>query len=184
MHRFSAMCQKKGISALEKYWDSVLTLLWPRFKTIVQLNIQSIKECDPTKIKTVDQRPHYVRSPFFYLLHSFKSTYVYLPDLQITRRYAEFAAGILSVSQSASASTAGEGESEEGASTSSSPPPTSSISAATDEAVSSLMADMQQEVEHFILKMTSTMQGKKSQLIFLINNYDMVLSILSVGVAR
>ncbi len=50
-----------------------------------------------------------------------------------------------------------------------------------DEAMSRLLADMQQEVEHFILKMTSVLSGRKNQLIFLINNYDLILSILSVS---
>lgn len=48
-----------------------------------------------------------------------------------------------------------------------------------NEKVRRLLADLQQEVEHFILKMTSVFDGRKNQLIFLINNYDMVLSIIS-----
>ena len=71
--------------------------------------------------------------------------------LQISRRYAEFSAGLLSV-----------------------------LEGYPDEKISRLLADMQQEVEHLILKLTSVFTGRKMQLIFLINNYDMILSIISV----
>ncbi len=60
VHKFRELCHKKGVNALEKYWNSLLELLWPRLQTVMQLNTQSIKDCDPTKMKTVDQRPHYV----------------------------------------------------------------------------------------------------------------------------
>ncbi len=147
VHKYRAICHGKSVFALERYWDSVSGLLWGRLKHVLRLNVQSVKECDPTKVKVIDQRPHY-----------------------ITRRYAEFSAGILSISQA-----------EQTPGDSSSQPQPRAISAASDEAMASLMADLQQEVEHFILKMTSVIQGRKSQLIFLINNYDMILSILSVS---
>lgn len=44
--------------------------------------------------------------------------------------------------------------------------------------VASLLAALQGEVENFILKMAAEFQGRKEQLIFLINNYDMMLSVL------
>ena len=74
---------------------------------------------------------------------------------QVTRRYAEFAAGLLSIGDSTTA-------------------------APINERINRLLSDMQQEVEHFILKMTSMFDGRKNQLIFLINNYDMILNIISV----
>lgn len=122
----------------------------------MRMNTQSIREFDPARMKkgtVVDQRPHY-----------------------ITRRYAEFAAGILSVT-SASVSNAD----EEGASSSSA---VATMSSTSEEMMSALLSDMQQEVEQFILKMTSAVQqqqggGRKAQLIFLINNYDVVLSVLA-----
>lgn len=60
--KFNNLCHKKKISILDKYWDQLYTVLWSRFKTLMQLNTQSIKDCDPMKMKeAVDQRPHYVR---------------------------------------------------------------------------------------------------------------------------
>ena len=52
-----------------------------------------------------------------------------------------------------------------------------------NEKVLRLLSDLQQEVEHFILKMTSVFEGRKMQLIFLINNYDMIISVLTVSLS-
>ena len=49
------MCHKKGFGALDKYWESLTSLIWPRFNMLMQMNTQSIKECDPLKMKAVDQ---------------------------------------------------------------------------------------------------------------------------------
>ncbi|CAL4179189.1 unnamed protein product, partial [Meganyctiphanes norvegica] len=47
------------------------------------------------------------------------------------------------------------------------------------EGVDGLMLQLQDEVEKVILKMAAVFQQRKDQLIFLINNYDMMLTILS-----
>ncbi len=62
VRKFRVICHKKGISALDKYWDGHLEVLWARLRAVVQLNTQSIKDCDASKIKAVDQRPHYVNA--------------------------------------------------------------------------------------------------------------------------
>jgi len=60
-HKFRAICRRKGVAAMERYWDSVSTVLWPRLRAVVQMNTQSIRDCEPGKLKAVvDQRPHYV----------------------------------------------------------------------------------------------------------------------------
>ena len=67
----------------------------------------------------------------------------------ITRRYAEFSAAIITVNDTF-----------------------------PDERVSVMLGQLQTEVENFILKMASRFDSPKEQLIFLINNYDMILSVL------
>lgn len=67
----------------------------------------------------------------------------------ITRRYAEFSAAIIAVNDTF-----------------------------PDERVSVLLAILQNEVENLILKMASKFDSPKEQLIFIINNYDMILSVL------
>ncbi|TRY62008.1 hypothetical protein TCAL_08474 [Tigriopus californicus] len=124
---FRKHCQMRKIATLDKYWDNLQSTLWHRFRHVMQLNIQSIRDCDPLKLKTVDQRPHL-----------------------ICRRYAELSAGFMSIQESD-----------------------------PNENISRLLSDLQQEVEYFILKMTSVFDGRKNQLLFLINNYDMILSVLA-----
>lgn len=124
---FRKHCQTRKISTLDKYWDNLQSTLWHRFRHVMQLNIQSIRDCDPLKLKTVDQRPHL-----------------------ICRRYAELSAGFMSIQETD-----------------------------PNENISRLLSDLQQEVENFILKMTSVFDGRKNQLLFLINNYDMILSVLA-----
>nr|CAD7257381.1 unnamed protein product [Timema shepardi] len=123
--RYQMMCHKRAVPALDHYWDSLQSLIWPRFEYVFRLNIQSIKDCDPTKFSK-EMGPHY-----------------------ITRRYAEFSAAIVGISESF-----------------------------PNEQVNRLLADLQEEVEYFIYKMAAIFPQRKEQLIFLINNYDMILGVL------
>ncbi|XP_037549417.1 vacuolar protein sorting-associated protein 52 homolog [Nematolebias whitei] len=124
--RFRAITAKRNIPALDKYWDAVLELLWPRFELILELNIQSIRNTDPQKLGVLDTRPHY-----------------------ITRRYAEFSSAIVSINQTF-----------------------------PNERTNALLGQLQAEVENFVLKMAAEFPSRRDQLIFLINNYDMMLSVL------
>uniref|UniRef100_A0A8C7HBA1 Vacuolar protein sorting-associated protein 52 homolog n=1 Tax=Oncorhynchus kisutch TaxID=8019 RepID=A0A8C7HBA1_ONCKI len=74
--RFRAITTKRAIPALDKYWEAVLELLWPRFELILEMNIQSIRNTDPQKLGVLNTRPYY-----------------------ITRRYAEFSSAIVSINQ-------------------------------------------------------------------------------------
>ncbi|XP_048849230.1 vacuolar protein sorting-associated protein 52 homolog [Brienomyrus brachyistius] len=124
--RFKAITAKRNIPALDKYWEAVLELLWPRFEMILEMNIQSIRDTDPQKLGVLDTRPHY-----------------------ITRRYAEFSSAIVSINQTF-----------------------------PNERTNSLLGQLQVEVENFVLKMAAEFPSRRDQLIFLINNYDMMLSVL------
>ncbi|XP_067131774.1 vacuolar protein sorting-associated protein 52 homolog [Centruroides vittatus] len=126
IHRYQLLMHKRIVPALDKYWEALFQLLWPRFEYILQLNIQSIRDCDPQKLGSIDMRPHY-----------------------ITRRYAEFSAAIVGINESF-----------------------------PNECVARLLAALQGEVENFILRMAAEFPERKEQLIFLINNYDMMLSVL------
>ncbi|KAF8774759.1 Vacuolar protein sorting-associated protein 52 like protein [Argiope bruennichi] len=108
------------------YWETLLQIFWPRFEYILQLNIESIRDCDPQKFTNIDKRPHY-----------------------ITRRYAEFSAAIVGINENF-----------------------------PSERVARLLAALQVEVENFILRMAAEFPDHKDQLIFQINNYDMMLNVL------
>ncbi|KAH0630705.1 hypothetical protein JD844_014000 [Phrynosoma platyrhinos] len=92
--RFKTIMAKRNVPAIDKYWDTLLEMLWPRFEHILELNIQSIQNTDPQKLGFLDTRPHYT------------------------------------------------------------------------------------EVENFVLRVAAEFSSRKEQLIFLINNYDMMLGVL------
>ncbi|KAJ8726410.1 hypothetical protein PYW07_001108 [Mythimna separata] len=126
INRYRWMCHKRAVAALDSYWDSLQGTLWPRLEYVLKLNIQSVRECDPAKLSNKELGPHY-----------------------ITRRYAEFSAAMLSLSEQF-----------------------------PSEELSNILLVLQDEVHCFLLKMAAEFPQRIQQLIFLINNYDMVLSIL------
>ena len=58
--KFREMSREKGVTAMERYWSTILAFIWPKLQKIIQLNVQSVKDCDPQKMKSLDLRPHYV----------------------------------------------------------------------------------------------------------------------------
>lgn len=126
VYRYRILSHKRAVPALDSYWEALVDMLWPRFETIFQMQIQSVKTCDPEKLGTCDARPHY-----------------------ITRRYAEFYAAIMAINDTF-----------------------------PDERVSILLGQLQSEVENFILRVASRFDAPKEHLVFLINNYDMILNVL------
>ena len=40
--------------------NDLLGILWPRFNHILDLNVASIRDTDPSRLGSVDTRPHYV----------------------------------------------------------------------------------------------------------------------------
>ncbi|XP_019856256.1 PREDICTED: vacuolar protein sorting-associated protein 52 homolog [Amphimedon queenslandica] len=126
-YRFNAILHKRQITCLDSYSEELQSLLWPRFRHILTLNVASVREADPSRLGHIDTRPHY-----------------------ITRRYAEFSAALVSINQSE-----------------------------PKEQVDRSLSSLQSEVENFILRMAAEFPDRKEQLVFLINNYDMMLAVLT-----
>lgn len=59
--RYQLMCHKRAVPALDRYWDSLQRIIWPRLEYVFKLNIQSVRDCDPTKFVNKEMGPHYVR---------------------------------------------------------------------------------------------------------------------------
>lgn len=57
--RYQLMCHKRCVPALDSYWDSLQSIILPRFEYVFRLNINSIRDCDPTKFNR-EMGPHYV----------------------------------------------------------------------------------------------------------------------------
>lgn len=74
VYRYKEIGKKKKILVLDKYWDSLIRFLYPRFDSLVQMHKRSVKNCDCEKFSTVDTMPH-----------------------PVIRRYAEFASAISSI---------------------------------------------------------------------------------------
>ena len=53
------MCHKRCVNALDQYWDKLQAIIWPRFEYLFKLNMQSIRDCDPSKFNK-ETGPHYV----------------------------------------------------------------------------------------------------------------------------
>ncbi|KAL3872238.1 hypothetical protein ACJMK2_040174 [Sinanodonta woodiana] len=130
VYRYQCIMEKRGVPALQRYWETILHCMWPRFEYIVELNVQSVRDCDPQKLGHIDVRPNF-----------------------ITRRYAEFSAAVVGISQS--------------------------FPEYPDDRVQVVLGKLQNEVENFILKMAAEFPHRKEQLIFLINNYDMMLGVIT-----
>ncbi|XP_076242693.1 vacuolar protein sorting 52 [Calliopsis andreniformis] len=123
--RYQLTCHKRAVPALDRYWDNLTSVIWPRFECVFQLNIQSIKDCDPLKLSK-ETGPHY-----------------------ITRRYAEFSAAMVSV-----------------------------VEGFPCEGATQLLAELREAVQCFLLRMATIFPNRIEQLVFLINNYDLVLGVL------
>ncbi|XP_057322457.1 vacuolar protein sorting-associated protein 52 homolog [Microplitis mediator] len=122
--RYQIICHKRAVPALDKYWDNCTSIIWPRFHHVFSINIQSIKACDPMKFNK-ETGPHYV-----------------------TRRYAEFSAAVVSISEGFPC-----------------------------EGVTQLLAELREAVQCFLLRMAAIFPLRTQQLLFLINNYDLVLGV-------
>lgn len=89
MMRYQLICHKRAVPALDKYWETLTNTIWPRylnmfksncnnnyliilyyynlqnyicffrFEFVFQLNINSVKDCDPSKFNK-ETGPHYV----------------------------------------------------------------------------------------------------------------------------
>ena len=97
----------------------------------------------------------YIKNSFHKMNTEFISTngcVTVVKCFQITRRYAEFSGAVMVLHEKFPL-----------------------------EGVDGLMLQLQDEVEKVILKMAAVFHNRKDQLIFLINNYDMMLSVLSVS---
>jgi len=117
--------RKALIPCLEPYYAHLLRDIWPRFEHIVQLNVESIKQVNPSKLPSLDPRPHY-----------------------IVRRYAEYSSALLLLNEGADFPQ-----------------------------ITTALGQLRQEVANFILRMAAEFSERCDQLIFLINNYDMMLSV-------
>ncbi|KAJ3216643.1 Vacuolar protein sorting-associated protein 52 [Dinochytrium kinnereticum] len=120
--------QKRRIPCLENYMNAINMLFWPRFQTIIDMHIESLKKVGTGRFSlNRDAHPHY-----------------------ITRRYAEFAASVLTLNESFD-----------------------------DALLTNSLLRLRSEVENLLQRMSGDIGDEKSRIVMLINNYDLVVTILS-----
>ncbi|CAB4069110.1 VPS52 [Lepeophtheirus salmonis] len=127
IYKYRILCHKRAVTAMDRYWDTVQGLFWSRLTRVFEMNVQSIRDCDPSRLKLLDLRPHY-----------------------ITRRYSEFSAAFICINDNF-----------------------------PDMEINRLLSQLQIEEDSLIIKMSLVFQQRREQLIFIINNYDVIISILS-----
>jgi hypothetical protein len=73
---------------------------------------------------------------------------------KITRRYAEFSGSLISINENS-----------------------------PNEKLTLILSQLQLEVQNFILRLASEFSQRKEQLILLINNYDLMLNVITVNIS-
>ncbi|RUP47313.1 hypothetical protein BC936DRAFT_145868 [Jimgerdemannia flammicorona] len=127
--------QRRRVPALEAYTNATNMLLWPRFQHIMDLHFQSVKKMAANKqvlASVRDVHPHYV-----------------------TRRYAEFAASILTLNEEYS-----------------------------DPNLNNSLQRLRNEVEGLLARMANELSEHKNRIVFLINNYDLIASVLKESAGK
>ena len=73
-HSNRRIMKERKVDSLDKFFDSVTSLLWPRLKTVMDRHLRSIRDGDSKKLGVIDLHAHYA-----------------------SRRYAEFTCSILKI---------------------------------------------------------------------------------------
>lgn len=121
----------RRISNLDPYFAETRMKLISRFQTVLDLNIESVKNIKIKELGQFDQRPHY-----------------------LTRRYTEFVAAICSLLKHF--------QNEIGKRT-----------------ITSKMKNLCLTFDELLVRMTVELSEKQKKTLFLINNYDLILEILT-----
>ncbi|CAI5702745.1 unnamed protein product [Peronospora effusa] len=140
--------EKRRIPCLDAYFDRVTLLLWPRFKTVFDLNLMSIKNAKVKKLGPIDLHPHFV-----------------------IRRYTEFASSILSLSMYTQQSQSSKARVYDPAIASAQ----MHENGAGDMVFNNLTV-MRDEILSLLLRLSEQHENAKDKCVFLINNYDLVLT--------
>ncbi|AQL06054.1 hypothetical protein Zm00014a_037597 [Zea mays] len=126
IHQHQLIMFKRRIPCLDSYLDKVNMSLWPRFKMVFDLHLNSLRNANIKTLWEDDVHPHYV-----------------------TRRYAEFTASLVHLNV------------EHG-----------------DGQLDLNLERLRMAIEDLLVKLAKMFSKPKLQTVFLINNYDLTISIL------
>ncbi|KAG4102270.1 Vps52-domain-containing protein [Neocallimastix lanati (nom. inval.)] len=119
--------QKRGISEICRYFQSLNMILWPRFQLIINNHIENLKKIDPERADSGNNPlPH-----------------------TITRKYAEYTTAILTLNNGFN-----------------------------DTLLLNNLKRLRSELEILLFKISAVYKQRKQQIIFLLNNYNLIVLIL------
>lgn len=139
-HTHRIIMKQRRVNVLDNFFDRVNMLLWPRLKGLIDNNIRALRASTPKKLGSIDLHAHY-----------------------ISRRYAEFAASILTLSKGLDGSS------------STSNPTQSPLKSSGEDMLKSDMSLLHLEVTKLLHNLASTHSTTKTKTIFLINNFDQII---------
>ncbi|XP_016509227.1 vacuolar protein sorting-associated protein 52 A-like isoform X2 [Nicotiana tabacum] len=126
IHQHQLVMSRRRIPCLDSYLDKVNIALWPRFKMVFDLHLNSLRNANIRTLWEDDVHPHYV-----------------------IRRYAEFTASLIHLNVEY-----GDGQLELN------------------------LERLRMTVDDLLVKLAQMFAKQKQQTVFLINNYDMIISVL------
>ncbi len=146
-----AMMAQRRIPVLDAFLDRILLLLWPRIHAILELHLQSVLQAQakPKKLGNVELHPHYV-----------------------TRRYAEFVASILTCIDTLSSQSS---EYDDDANNTNQ---NHVLYLHHKDAVLNALASLREALISLLEKLSDGHRNSKDKCVFLINNFDLVVSVV------
>lgn len=126
IHQHQLIMSRRRIPCLDSFLDKVNISLWPRFKMVFDMHLNSMRNANVKTLWEDDVHPHYVM-----------------------RRYAEFTASLIRLNVEY-----GDGQLELN------------------------LERLRMAVDDLLIKLAKLFPKTKLQIVFLINNYDMTISIL------
>lgn len=126
IHQHQLTMSRRRIPCLDSYLDKVNIALWPRFKMVFDMHLNSLRNANVKTLWEDDVHPHYVM-----------------------RRYAEFSASLIHLNVEY-----GDGQ------------------------LDLNLERLRMAIDDLLIKLARTFQKQKLQTVFLVNNYDMTISVL------
>ncbi|KAA8544546.1 hypothetical protein F0562_022595 [Nyssa sinensis] len=126
IHQHQLIMSRRRIPCLDSYLDKVNISLWPRFKMVFDMHLNSMRNANVKTLWEDDVHPHYVM-----------------------RRYAEFTASLIHLNVEY-----GDGQ------------------------LDLNLERLRMAIDDLLVKLAKTFPKPKLQTVFLINNYDMTISVL------
>ncbi|KAK7397366.1 hypothetical protein VNO78_18535 [Psophocarpus tetragonolobus] len=126
IHKHQLIMSRRRIPCLDSYLDKVNISLWPRFKLVFDMHLNSLRNANVKTLWEDDVHPHYVM-----------------------RRYAEFTASLIHLN-----AECGDGQ------------------------LDLNLERLRMAVDDLLIKLAKNFPKPKLQTVFLINNYDMTITVL------